>query len=88
MKHDLRQRLRGSQLVSAPGVYDMISLKIADRMGFELLSMTGSARSHPLLGVPDAGLATYSDMVGHVGAMDEMAGTPLSADGDTGYGAD
>jgi 2-methylisocitrate lyase-like PEP mutase family enzyme len=66
----------------------MISLKIADRMDFELLYMTGSARSHPLLGLPDAGLATYSDMVGHAGAMGGMTRTPLIADDDTKYGAD
>ena len=38
------------------------------------------------LGLPDAGLATYSDMVGRVTAMAGMARTPLIADADTGYG--
>jgi 2,3-dimethylmalate lyase len=86
MKHNLRQRLREPRLVSAPGVYDMISLKMADRMGFELLYMTGYGAVASLLGLPDAGLATYSDMVGRVAAMAGMARTPLIADGDTGYG--
>jgi 2-methylisocitrate lyase-like PEP mutase family enzyme len=86
MKHNLRQRLREPRLISAPGVYDMISLKIADRMGFELLYMTGYGAVASLLGLPDAGLATYSDMVGRVTAMAGMAKTPLIADADTGYG--
>jgi 2,3-dimethylmalate lyase len=86
MKHNLRQRLREKRLVSAPGVYDMISLRLADRMGFELLYMTGYGAVASLLGLPDAGLATYSDMVGRVSAMAGMAKTPLIADGDTGYG--
>jgi 2-methylisocitrate lyase-like PEP mutase family enzyme len=86
MKHNLRQRLREPRLISAPGVYDMISLRIADRMGFELLYMTGYGAVASLLGLPDAGLATYSDMVGRVAAMAGMARTPLIADGDTGYG--
>ena len=86
MKHNLRQRLREPRLLSSPGVYDMISLKIADRMGFELLYMTGYGAVASLLGLPDAGLATYSDMVGRVAAMAGMARTPLIADGDTGYG--
>src|SRR5271166_2596834 len=86
MKHNLRQRLRQPRLVSAPGVYDMISLRIADRMGFELLYMTGYGAVASLLGLPDAGLATYSDMLGRVSAMAAMAKTPLIADGDTGYG--
>jgi 2-methylisocitrate lyase-like PEP mutase family enzyme len=44
----------------------------------------GAVASH--LGLPDAGLATYSDMVGRVTNMAQMARTPLIADGDTGYG--
>jgi 2-methylisocitrate lyase-like PEP mutase family enzyme len=44
----------------------------------------GTVASH--LGLPDAGLATYSDMVGRVKLMASMARTPLIADGDTGYG--
>ena len=82
----LRQRLKESRLVSAPGVFDMISLKLADSMGFELLYMTGYGTVASLLGLPDAGLATYTDMVGRVAAMAGMAKTPLIADGDTGYG--
>lgn len=86
MNHNLRQRLREPRLVSAPGVYDMISLKLADSMGFELLYMTGYGAVASLLGLPDAGLATYTEMVGRVAAMAGMAKTPLIADGDTGYG--
>jgi 2-methylisocitrate lyase-like PEP mutase family enzyme len=44
----------------------------------------GTVASH--MGLPDAGLATYTDMVGRVTAMAGMARTPLIADGDTGYG--
>lgn len=86
MAPGLRQRLKEDRLVSAPGVFDMISLKLADSMGFELLYMTGYGTVASLLGLPDAGLATYSDMVGRVAAMAGMAKTPLIADGDTGYG--
>jgi len=86
MTLSLRQRLKDSRLVSAPGVFDMISLKLADSMGFELLYMTGYGTVASLLGLPDAGLATYTDMVGRVAAMAGMAKTPLIADGDTGYG--
>ena len=37
----LRQRLAQPGLVAAPGVYDMVSLRMADAMGFEALYMTG-----------------------------------------------
>jgi 2-methylisocitrate lyase-like PEP mutase family enzyme len=55
-------------------------------MGFESLYMTGYGTVASHLGLPDAGLATYSDMVDRVRAMCTMAKTPVICDGDTGYG--
>jgi len=82
----LRERLQQPGLVVAPGVHDMVSLRIADEMGFEALYMTGFGTVASHLGLPDAGLATYTDMVGRVRQMAGIARTPLIADGDTGYG--
>lgn len=82
----LHARLKQPGLVTAPGVYDMVSLRLADSFGFDALYMTGFGAVASHLGLPDAGLATYSDMVGRVNAMAQMARTPLIADGDTGYG--
>lgn len=79
-------RIRRRELVPAPGVFDLISAKIADRLGFEALYMTGYGVVASHLGLPDAGLATYSDMVGRVAQIAAMTRTPLVADGDTGYG--
>lgn len=81
-----RERLRHPGLVVAPGVFDMVSLRLADRFGFDALYMTGYGTVASHMGLPDAGLATYTDMVGRVTAMAGMARTPLIADGDTGYG--
>jgi 2-methylisocitrate lyase-like PEP mutase family enzyme len=80
------ERIRQRELVSAPGVYDLVSAKLADRMGFDALYMTGYGVVASHLGLPDAGLATYSDMVGRVERIAAMTATPLVADGDTGYG--
>ena len=82
----LRQRLQQPGLVVAPGVFDMVSLRLADTFGFDALYMTGFGTVASHMGLPDAGLATYSDMVGRVTAMAGMARTPLIADADTGYG--
>jgi 2-methylisocitrate lyase-like PEP mutase family enzyme len=68
----------------APGVFDMVSLKLADAMGFGALYVSGYGVVASHLGLPDAGLATYTEMVGRVGAMAAAAATPLIADGDTG----
>jgi 2-methylisocitrate lyase-like PEP mutase family enzyme len=80
------QRLKQPGLVVAPGAYDMVSLRLADSFGFEALYMTGFGTVASHLGLPDAGIATYTDMVSRVKAMAGMARTPLVADGDTGYG--
>lgn len=82
----LRQRLQQPGLVTAPGIFDMFSLKLADQFGFDALYMTGFGTVASHLGLPDAGLATYSDMVGRVRQMAGMARTPMICDGDTGYG--
>jgi len=74
------------RVVAAPGVYDMVSLRMAAGMGFEALYMTGYGTVASHLGLPDAGLASYSDMVGRVEVMAAATETPLIADGDTGYG--
>jgi 2-methylisocitrate lyase-like PEP mutase family enzyme len=74
------------RVITAPGVYDMVSLRMAAAMGFDALYMTGYGTVASHLGLPDAGLASYADMVGRVEAMARMAGAPLIADGDTGYG--
>jgi len=82
----LRAALTDRRFVSAPGVFDLISARNADRMGFEALYMTGYGTVASHLGLPDAGLATYSDMVGRVAQIASMTRTPLIADADTGYG--
>ena len=84
--YSLKARLSQPGLVIALGVFDMVSLRLADTFGFDALYMTGFGTVASHLGLPDAGLATYSDMVGRVTAMAGMARTPLIADGDTGYG--
>lgn len=86
LRANLKRRLQESGLVLAPGVFDMVSLRLADTFGFDALYMTGYGTVASHLGLPDAGLATYSDMVGRVTAMARMAQKPLIADADTGYG--
>jgi 2-methylisocitrate lyase-like PEP mutase family enzyme len=82
----LAQRLRDGEFVVAPGVYDLISARIADGLGFSALYMTGYGTVASHLGLPDAGLATYSDMVERASRIAGLCATPLIADADTGYG--
>jgi len=82
----LATRLKNGPFVAAPGIYDMISARIADRMGFDCLYVTGFGTVASTLGLPDAGIAGYAEMVDRVGRMCGGTRTPIIADADTGYG--
>jgi 2,3-dimethylmalate lyase len=81
----LRAALMGEGLIVAPGVYDMISARMADGLGFPALYMTGYGVSASL-GLPDAGLATYSEMAERVAQICQGTATPVICDADTGFG--
>ena len=82
----LRDGLAADRLVTAPGVYDLISARLADAQLPAALYMTGYGTVASHLGVPDAGVATYRDMVDRVRQIAQHTRAPLIADGDTGYG--
>ncbi len=82
----LARRIRARELTIAPGVFDMISAKVADRAGFDALYMTGYGIAASHMGLPDAGLVSYSDMLGRAARICEAVRTPLIADADTGFG--
>ena len=83
---DLARRIRARELTIAPGVFDMISARVADRAGFDALYMTGYGIAASHMGLPDAGLVSYSEMVGRAARICESTRTPLIADADTGFG--
>ncbi len=82
----LKKRLDQGPIVIAPGVYEMISAKIADRMGFDALYMTGYGTVASYLGMPDAGIASFTDMLDRVARFASITSTPLICDADTGFG--
>jgi 2,3-dimethylmalate lyase len=82
----LRQALEAKDFILAPGVFDLISALIADRQDFKALYVTGYGTVASYLGLPDAGLATYRDMVERISQIVKMTKTPVIADADTGYG--
>ncbi len=82
----LAARVRARSMTVAPGVYDMISARIADRLGFHALYMTGYGTAASHLGLPDAGLASYSDMVERARTIASGTDTALIADADIGFG--
>ena len=83
---NLRSLLEAKEFIVAPGVYEMFSARIADRMDFKALYMTGYGVSVSHLGLADAGLVTYRDMVERARTIAGGTSKPLIADADTGFG--
>ena len=82
----LKSMLRNREFVGAPGVFDLVSAKLADRTAAKAIYMTGYGTVASYLGYPDAGIATYTDMLDRAAAIARAVKKPLIADGDTGYG--
>ena len=82
----LRDLLRQDGCLVLPGVYDGVSAKVAASIGFDALYMTGYGAVASSLGVPDAGLATFTEMLDCVRCIAGATPLPFIADGDTGYG--
>ena len=83
----LRELLAGSELLVAPGAYDALSARLIAQAGFSTVYMTGFGTAASVLGQPDVGLLTMSEMLGRAAALAAVVGDlPLIADADTGYG--
>ena len=86
MTKTLKEQLQSGEFITAPGVFDMISTLIATRMNFPALYVTGYGVSASYMGLPDAGLMTFTDMETQIRKIVKATQKPIIADADTGYG--
>jgi 2,3-dimethylmalate lyase len=83
----LRQLLAKPGIIVAPGAHDASTAKIIDQTGgFQAVYMTGSGAAMSILGEPDIGLLTMTEMVTHAHNLAQATTLPVIADADTGYG--
>ncbi len=82
----LRRMLAEPDVLVLPGVYDALSASLAARSGFRGAYMTGAGVSMSLIGHPDLGFTTLTEMAGQVGRITAVLDVPLVADADTGFG--
>jgi len=82
----LAELVRGREPILAPGAYDALSARMIEQAGFPAVYMTGFGTSASLLGRPDVGLLTMSQMVDNARRIAQAVGVPVIADADTGYG--
>jgi 2,3-dimethylmalate lyase len=82
----LKNLILSDEILVMPGAYDALSAKIVEQSGFQSIVIGGYATSAALLGKPDVGLLSFSEMVGYARYIATAVDIPVFADGDTGYG--
>ncbi len=83
---DVHPLLADGSLVAVPGVFDVLSAKIAERAGFPAAVLTGYGLSASLLGEPDFGLLTQSELLDTARRICVATDLAVIVDGDTGHG--
>jgi len=86
MKNPLRTLIEQPGIKAAPAVYDCLGAMVAEQAGFEFLFTSGFGLSASLLGKPDMGYLTASEMIGAACRIANSVSIPVIADMDTGYG--
>ncbi|WP_315128224.1 isocitrate lyase/PEP mutase family protein [Comamonas antarctica] len=82
----LRQKLERGEFIVAPGLHDMIAASVANKVGFDIVYGTGYWLTASSLGLPDAGIATYTQMLDRMATLVRTSQGAVIADADTGYG--
>jgi carboxyvinyl-carboxyphosphonate phosphorylmutase len=82
----LRQLLNQKGIIMAVGAHDVWSARLIEMAGFPAVFMTGYGASASLLGQPDIGLLSMSEMADQARRMAAAIDIPILADADTGYG--
>jgi oxaloacetate decarboxylase len=85
-RETLRSILSGSRCVRPGSVYDAISIRIAEDLGFEVGMFGGSVASLAVLGDPDIALITLTELAEQMRRMSRAASLPVLVDADHGYG--
>ena len=85
-KPSLRAALEAGQFVTAPGIHDMISAVVANKVGFDFVYSSGYWGTASVEGLPDAGITTYTEMLRRLQTLSRTCNAAVIADADTGFG--
>jgi 2,3-dimethylmalate lyase len=81
----IRSLLRDGAVLM-PGVYDAVGARIASKIGFEIVFISGYSVSAVRLGEPDFGFLTQTEMAEAARTVCRVSSAPVIVDADTGYG--
>ena len=83
---EFRKLIGGKETLVLPGVYDCISTKLVEQAGFKAAGITGAGLAASVLGYPDVGLTTMTEVLTQTKNIVRAVNIPIFADCDTGYG--
>ena len=86
LRRELRSMLRPGAALLLPGVADALAARIVADQGFPAAYVTGAGIANTILGVPDIGLVTVTELAEQVAAIRDAFPGPLVVDADTGFG--
>jgi 2-methylisocitrate lyase-like PEP mutase family enzyme len=82
----LRQLLTGPGVIRSLGAHDVFTARLVEAAGLETVFLGGFGTAASMLGLPDVGLLTLTEMADAVGRTARRVAIPVVADGDTGHG--
>lgn len=82
----MKNMLVQGEMLQAPGAPDVLTARLVEHAGFNAIYMTGFGATASLLGAPDIGLMTQSEMLMQARNMVRATSVPIIADADAGYG--
>lgn len=85
-KRSLRAALEAGEFVVAPGIHDMITAVVSNKVGFDFVYASGYWMTASAYGLPDAGIASYTQMLDRMATLCRTVNAAVIADADTGYG--
>jgi 2-methylisocitrate lyase-like PEP mutase family enzyme len=85
-KRNLNAAIEAGEFIVAPGLHDMIAALVCNKIGFDFVYASGYWTTASAHGLPDAGIATYTQMLERVATLVRTVNAGVIADADTGYG--
>ncbi len=81
----LRQLIAQKEFFMAPGAYDALTARLVEKAGFPAVKLLGNATGASLLGLPDLGFLTLTEVANHARNVAAAVSIPLIVDTDTGF---
>jgi 2,3-dimethylmalate lyase len=82
----LRELLAEPGIHIMPGVHDALSARLAEQVGFRVINIGGAMVANSILGLPDVGLASLTEITEQIRRVTAATTIPAIADADTGFG--